>query len=88
MFKDRLKAIREQNKLTQRKMANLLNMTVTGYAGWEQGKAQPNIEIILKLCEILNTNPNELLDFNTDYQFEYSHNGTHLIHKEKNHYEK
>lgn len=36
------KAVRNQLKITQEKMATLLGISVSGYRKWEQGQAKPN----------------------------------------------
>lgn len=83
MLKDRLKEFRKAENLTQRQKANSLNMSVTGYASWEQGLAEPNTTDIKRICTILNITPNDLLDFDKkEYSFKYESNGTKLIHKE------
>lgn len=84
MFNKKLKQLRISKNLTQRKIANLLNMSITGYASWEQGLSQPSIEDIKKLAIIFECSTDELLEFNQyDYDFTYNHKNTILIHKEK-----
>ena len=63
MFKEKLKEIRKQKGLKQKEIAKMLNVVESSYANWEQGRTEPNIETIKKLCYILNTTPNELLEY-------------------------
>ena len=63
MFKEKLKEIRKQKGLKQKEIAKMLNVVESCYANWEQGRTEPNIETIKKLCYILNTTPNELLEY-------------------------
>lgn len=84
MFGKNLQELRKSKGLTQRKLAALLNMSVTGYASWEQGLSEPSISDVKKLAIILCVSTDELLGFQLyDYNFEYKHNDTTLIHKEK-----
>ena len=53
-IKQKLIELRKDKKLTQKKVAELLGMSATGYASWEQGLAEPNLEAIRKLCNIYN----------------------------------
>lgn len=63
MFNNKLKEIRKQKGLKQKEIAKMLNVVESCYANWEQGRTEPNIETIKKLCYILNTTPNELLEY-------------------------
>ncbi|GHV01427.1 hypothetical protein FACS1894211_11150 [Clostridia bacterium] len=47
--------------MTQQQVADLLVMSVTGYASWEQGLAEPNLSAIRKLCKIYNISADYLL---------------------------
>ncbi|WP_125577505.1 helix-turn-helix transcriptional regulator [Lapidilactobacillus mulanensis] len=49
-----LKDIRKQNKFTQNDMAEFLNIPVTTYASYEQGKRTPNVRKAAELSEKLN----------------------------------
>ncbi len=56
----RLKEYRKRLKLTQRDMAERLEMTQANYWLWETGKSFPNAKQILQLCDIFNCTPNDL----------------------------
>jgi len=49
-FSERLKELRAEKGLTQRKIAELLQVSQTGYANWEQGCREPDIDGIAKLA--------------------------------------
>lgn len=68
MIKDTLKNLRLEKGLTQLEIANILGVSRTGYASWEQGKAEPNIIDIKKICCFFCVSLNELLEFETDEQ--------------------
>lgn len=48
-----LKELREQNKLPQKYIADLLELSVTGYAGKESGYRQFNPHEAIKLSDFL-----------------------------------
>lgn len=49
--------------LTQVQMAKLLNMTQQQYSRFETGVFELNYSQIVAICNILNSSPNELFDF-------------------------
>ncbi|MFF2156095.1 helix-turn-helix domain-containing protein [Paenibacillus chitinolyticus] len=59
VFSQRVKWLREQHGYTQKKMAELLGMTQSGYAKIEYGEREPNLETLVKFPKILH----EPLDF-------------------------
>lgn len=63
----RLKEYRQKLNLTQRDMADRLEMTQANYWLWETGKSFPNAKQILQLCEIFECTPNDLFGFKGDY---------------------
>ena len=50
-FPERLKALRHEKNITQRAIANYLNITDTAYGFYEQGKNYPNMDILIKLAD-------------------------------------
>ena len=50
-FKDRLKRLREQNKLTQEELAKDLGVHVKTISKWERGIISPNIESLVILVK-------------------------------------
>ena len=60
-FKDRLKAIRKEKGMTQKDVYLLLNSSANGYASWEQGRTEPDIKMIKKLCKIYEVSSDYLL---------------------------
>lgn len=59
----RLKEYRENKNMSQREVAEMLNISQASYWGWESGKASPNPKQILKLCKLFNCTPNDLFGF-------------------------
>ena len=52
MFSTRLKAIRKECNLTQRDVYTKIDMSANGYASYEQGRTEPNVETLVKLANI------------------------------------
>ncbi|MCM1084514.1 MAG: helix-turn-helix domain-containing protein [Clostridium sp.] len=53
--------VRKEKQLTQRQLADLLNISDKTISKWETGRGLPDVSMILSLCEILDINANELL---------------------------
>lgn len=64
VFCKNLKDARKIANLTQKEVADKLGVVESCYANWEQGRTEPNINILRQLCEILDTTPNELINGN------------------------
>ena len=65
MDKKFCKNLKETRKLcgyTQKQVANRLNVVESCYANWEQGRTEPNIEMLRKLGEILKVNIDDLIN--------------------------
>ena len=60
-FNERLRELREDNDLTQRELAKLINVDQRSLSFYEIGKYEPNIETIIKIAQILNTTTDYLL---------------------------
>lgn len=61
-FCQNLKDARKQNGLTQKQVALALNVVESCYANWEQGRTEPNIEMLRKLSVLLNIGIDELIN--------------------------
>ena len=57
----RLKELRIESGKTQKQLANELNTTDDSVFSWEKGRSQPSIEMICKLCAVLNVSADYLL---------------------------
>lgn len=84
-FGNKLKKIREINGISQVEIANMLNVHKATVSKWEKGKTEPDLITLKTIAKILEVSIDELLDEQPyDYNFEYHHKNTTLIHKEKN----
>lgn len=52
MFHTRLRALRMKNKLTQQKMADMLNLSLNAYQKYEQAERTPSFEGLIKIADI------------------------------------
>lgn len=62
MFKDNLKTLRIVNNLTQQKLAELLGVSFKTVSHWESGYSEPNLQLLEKIKQVLNTSYDELLE--------------------------
>lgn len=62
IFCKNLKAARKALTKTQKQVAEQLNVVESCYANWEQGRTEPNIEMLRKLCVILDTTLDDLIN--------------------------
>lgn len=60
-FKDRLRALRQENKMTQSKLAEKLDYGYTAIANYESGKNQPSISILIQISKIFGVSLDYLL---------------------------
>lgn len=61
-FCQNLKNFRKENNLTQKQVALMLNVVESCYANWEQGRTEPNVDMIRKLCVIFKISADELIN--------------------------
>ena len=57
-----IKKIREENKLTQKELADKLGVTFQAVSKWENGKNVPDISILKEMSEMFNVDIDEILD--------------------------
>ena len=60
-FCERLKSVRLENGMTQKDVYEKLGVSPNGYASYEQGRTEPNIDTIIKLCKIFDVSADYLL---------------------------
>ena len=59
-----LRSARLENGLTQKEVAQHLGVVESCYANWEQGRTEPNLEMLRKLSTLLHITVDELLNDN------------------------
>ena len=62
LFCENLKSIRKEKGLSQKQIALKLGVVESCYANWEQGRTEPSISMLRKLCEIFMINIDELIN--------------------------
>lgn len=62
IFCKNLKNARKERGLTQKQVAQLLNVVESCYANWEQGRTEPNLSTLRQLAIILNVSVDELIN--------------------------
>ncbi len=62
IFCKNLKECRKVSGLTQKQVAERLNVVESCYANWEQGRTEPNIDMLRKLSLILNVSVDDLIN--------------------------
>lgn len=61
-FCQNLKAARAQAGMTQKQIASLLGVVESCYANWEQGRTEPSVSSLRKLCGLLSVTADELIN--------------------------
>ena len=61
-FSQKIKCLREQKALTQKELANLVDVSQPSIAQYEMGIKIPNIVVGVKLAKVLDTTCGELID--------------------------
>ena len=62
LFCKNLKEIRKDCGLTQKQVADKLNVVESCYANWEQGRTEPNVAMLRKLSEIFGVSLDDLIN--------------------------
>ena len=60
-FNERLKIIRQESGKTQKDVYEELGISPNGYASYEQGRTEPSIDTLIKLCQIFDVSADYLL---------------------------
>ncbi len=63
LFGQKLKNIRKFQKYTQEKLAELIDIDVRQIARIEAGESLPSLETFIKISDVLQVTPNDLLNF-------------------------
>lgn len=60
-YRERMRALREDNDLTQLQVAKIINKSQQGYNHIETGRAELKIEDLIKLCEFYKVSADYLI---------------------------
>ena len=58
----RIRKYREACNLSQKELADMLNISSSRISNWEQGINRPDADMLTNICVALNVSPSELLD--------------------------
>lgn len=74
----KIKRLREDLGISINEFSEMLGKSVPTVYRYEQGNAEAlSLDMLIKVCEVLNTNPNNLLEFTSDLN--YSNEGDFLV---------
>lgn len=73
-FNENLRKARQEKRLTQQQVADLLGVAKSTYCQYETGASEPNIVRLKKLAKILETNIDSLLGIEPPEQLEKDFN--------------
>lgn len=62
-FSEHLKYYRKQKGLTQLALAEKLHVHQSDCCKWESGKCYPKVSVLMKICEVLEVTPNQMLGY-------------------------
>lgn len=91
LFNKRIAEALEQSDLTQKEIAKRLNISEGNITNWKKGENLPSVEMLYKICLLLNESADYLLGLedidghkeSTDYEFRYEDKFQKFTHKEK-----
>ena len=63
-FAEHLKDLLRIKGLSQKSLAEKLNVQCSTVNQWVNGKREPEFDLLIKICIFLNIEPNELLGYN------------------------
>ncbi len=64
MLHEVLKMLRLNSRMTQKQVAEMLNVDRSTYTYYETGKIKPNVDTLVKLCNIFNVSMDILTEIN------------------------
>lgn len=62
-FGENLKYYRNLARYTQKELAQLIDVGLSTYSKYEKNEYQPKFDTLLKICDVLEVSPNELLGY-------------------------
>lgn len=83
MLIKKLKQLRKEAGLTQKMVAQILNVSCSTYTKYELGENEPDIETIIKLSKIFQVSVDYLLDVDVDNQNSSSFMDVNYLHLQK-----
>ncbi len=79
---EKLRAKAKSFGLTDAEIARKLGISPRRYSHYKIGRNEPSIEMLIKICQILNSTPNEMLEFsNSQFEPEFQTVNKDLFYK-------
>ena len=72
-FNEKIKKIRINNNLTQEEFADILKVSRSAVAKWEQGRGMPSKASLQELCKLFNLTEEELLNEKEQYIYTFDY---------------
>lgn len=66
-FSERLKIARKEKSVTMKELSQALSIPLTTYANYEQGKREPPLWLLAKLCDYFDVSADYLIGRTDDY---------------------
>ncbi len=63
-FNENLKNLRLHSALMQKEIAQILNVSVRTFQGWESGRTEPNIEKLIQIAKLFDVSIDDLVGKN------------------------
>ena len=60
-YRTRIRNLREDNDLTQKEVAKIINKSQQGYSHIEEGRAELKIDDLIKLCKFYNVSSDYMI---------------------------
>ena len=67
LLANRIKEFRENTGYTQKELAKLIGKSHVTVQSYEKGTSFPNADTLLKMCDVYDTDPNDLLGWYIDH---------------------
>lgn len=65
---EHIKQLRLENKITQKELAKMLNISQQALSHYEKGEREINLDLLKKICVIFGVTSDELLEIETELQ--------------------
>ncbi len=69
-FGENLKRLRQEANLSQKQVADYLNVKIYTISDWERGRAEPSLDAFQKLCVLFDVASDEVLEIDNIEQRE------------------
>lgn len=66
-FNEKLKLLRSEKQLSQKQVAEALNVSTRTYSHYESGDREPSINVLIKLCDFFDVSADYLIGRSDDY---------------------